>query len=128
MYSLSNFQGSDGKYKKTIVYWGYLCCHHKILSSKCGIKERRATTLTHFFLFALLLTQSGQSGDVEKNPGPIETIETVYGICSKNCSNLKFVHLNFQSIIRKRMQMKKFIDDMGENTIIGISETWLKKR
>ena len=64
---------------------------------------------------------------LKKNPGPIETIETVYGICSKNCANLKFVHLNFQSIIRKRMQLKKFLDDMGENTIIGISETWLKK-
>ena len=25
------------------------------------------------------------------------------------------------------MQLKKFLDDMGENTIIGISETWLKK-
>ena len=35
--------------------------------------------------------------------------------------------LNFQSIIRKRMQLKKFLDDMGENTIIGLSETWLKK-
>ena len=58
---------------------------------------------------------------LKKNPGPIETIETVYGICSKNCANLKFVHLNFQSIIRKRMQLKKFLDDMGENTIIGIS-------
>ena len=110
--------------EKTIVYWGYLSCHQKILSSKCGINERRATTLTHLFIFALLLTQSG---DVEKNPGPIETIETVYGICSKNCANLKFVHLNFRSTIRKRMQLKKFLDDMGENTIIGISETWLKK-
>ena len=110
--------------EKTIVYCGYLSCHQKILSSKCGINERRATTLTHLFLFALLLTQSG---DVEKNPGPIETIETVYGICSKNCANLKFVHLNFRSTIRKRMQLKKFLDDMGENTIIGISETWLKK-
>ena len=110
--------------EKTIVYWCYLSCHQKILTSKCGINERRATTLTHLFLFALLLTQSG---DVGKNPGLIETIETVYGICSKNCANLKFVHLNFQSISRKRMQLKKFLDDMGENTIIGISETWLKK-
>ena len=25
------------------------------------------------------------------------------------------------------MQLKNFFDDMGENTIIGISETWLKK-
>ena len=25
------------------------------------------------------------------------------------------------------MQLKKFPDDMGENTIIGISKTWLKK-
>ena len=25
------------------------------------------------------------------------------------------------------MQLKKFLDDMGENTFIGISETWLKK-
>ena len=111
--------------EKTIVHWDYLSCHQKILSSKCGINERRATTLTHRFLFALLLTQSG---DVEKNPGPIETIETVYGICSKNCANLKFVHLNFQSFIRKRMQLKKFLDDMGKNTFIGISETWLKKK
>ena len=106
--------------EKTIAHWGYLSCHQKILSSKYG----RANTLTHFFLFALLLTQSR---DVEINPGPIETIETVYGICPKNCANLKFVHLNFQSIIRKRMQLKKFLDDMGENTIIGTSETWLKK-
>ena len=122
--NFSNFQGSDENIEKTIVYWGYLSCHQKILSSKCGINERRATTLTHLFLSALLLTQSG---DVEKNPGPIETIETVYGICSINCANLKFVHLNFQSIIRKRMQLKKFLDDMGKNTIIGISETWFKK-
>ena len=49
--------------EKTIVYWGYLSCQQKILSSKCGIKERRATTLTHFLFFALLLTQSG---DVKK--------------------------------------------------------------
>ena len=96
LYNFSNFQGSDGKYRKTIVYWGYLSCHQKILSSKCGINERRATTSTHLFLFAMSLTQIG---DVEKNPGPIETIETVYGICSKNCANLKFVHMNFQSII-----------------------------
>ena len=51
--------------EKTIVYWGYLSCHQKILTSKDGINERRATKLTHLFLFALLLTQSG---DVEKNP------------------------------------------------------------
>ena len=50
--------------EKTIVYWGYLSCHQKILSSKCGKNERRATILTHLFLFALLLNQSG---DVEKN-------------------------------------------------------------
>ena len=25
------------------------------------------------------------------------------------------------------MQLKKCLDDMGKNTIIGISETWLKK-
>ena len=58
--------------EKTIVYWGYLSCHQKILSSKCGINERRATTLTHLFLFALLLTQSG---DVEKNPGPMKPLK-----------------------------------------------------
>ena len=85
--------------EKTIVYWGYLSCQQKILSTKCGINERRATTLTHLFLFALLLTQSG---DVEKNPGPIETIETVYGICSKNCANLKFVHGIFKVLLENR--------------------------
>ena len=122
--NFSNFQGSDGKYRKNHCLLGLSKLPSNILTSKCGINERRATTLTHLFLFALLLTQRG---DVEKNPGPIETIETVYGICSKNCANLKFVHLNFQSIIRKRMQLKKFFDDIGENTIIGISETWLKK-
>ena len=45
--------------EKTIVYWGYLSCHQKILTSKYGINERRATTLTHLFLFALLITQVG---------------------------------------------------------------------
>ena len=64
---------------------------------------------------------------LKKNPGPIETIQTVYGICSKNCANLKIFYLNFQSIIRKRMRLKNFFDDMGENTIIGTSEKWLKK-
>ena len=49
--------------EKNNVYWGHLSCNKKILTSKWGINERRATTLTHIFLFALLLTQSG---DVEK--------------------------------------------------------------
>ena len=46
-------------------------------------------------------------------------------ILPKYRNNLKFFHLNAQSLARKRTQLKNLFNDIGENTIFGISETWL---
>ena len=64
-------------------------------------------------------------GEIELNPGPQMCYENFFNISEKYKNNLRFVHLNFQDVSKKHMQLKSFIDDMGKNAIIGISESWL---
>ena len=64
-------------------------------------------------------------GDIELNPGPQMCYENFFKISKKYKNNLIFVHLNFQDVSKKHMQLKSFINDMGKNAIIGISESWL---
>ena len=46
-------------------------------------------------------------------------------ILPKYRNNLNFFHFNAQSLARKRTQLKYPFNYIGENTIFGISETWL---
>ena len=64
-------------------------------------------------------------GDIELNPGPQMCYENFFKISEKYKNNLRFVHLNFQDVSKKHMQLKSFINDMGKNADIGISESWL---
>ena len=64
-------------------------------------------------------------GDIELNPGPQMCYENFFKTSEKYKNNLRFVHLNFQDVSKKHKQLKSFINDMGKNAIIGISESWL---
>ena len=66
--------------------------------------------LTHFFIIIFLVTLSG---DILSDSDPYEAIEAVYKVCSQNAKSLKFVDLNFQSVIRKGMQVKKNCSGVG---------------
>ena len=57
--------------------------------------------------FSLLTLLLPRNGDVEVDSGLYKTIEDVHKICINNAKNVKFVCLNFQSGIGKRMQVKK---------------------
>ena len=76
----------------------------KIFSCKTEKNEFRPFQLTHFFIIIFLVTISG---DILSDSDPYEAIEAVYKVCSQNAKSLKFVDLNFQSVIRKGMQVKK---------------------
>ena len=63
--------------------------------------------------------------DIELNRGPEMCYENLFKVSEKYKNNLRFVHLNFQDVSKKQMQMKSYNNDMGKNVIIGISENWL---
>ena len=62
-------------------------------------------------------------GDIELNPDPEMCYEYFFKDSEKYIDHLRFVHLNFQDVSKKQMQMKSIINDMGKNAIIGISES-----
>ena len=74
-------------------------------------------------IFLLLL----KSGDVEINPGPHVVFKYLTRVFTHNSKKLKFFHVNAQSLVKKRLALNFIVDDLGENTIYGISETWLTK-
>ena len=65
-----------------------------------------------------------KSGDIETNPGPRMVFKFLKQMFSNNDKKLKLFHLNCQSIVKKRETLQQVIDDLGVNTICGISETW----
>ena len=66
-----------------------------------------------------------QSGDIELNSGPLNIYKEVTQKSNNEC-NLKFFHVNCQSIVHKKGQPEVMMQDLGINTVYGISETWLK--
>ena len=82
-------------------------------------------TFSYFLLFVIVL-----SGDVEKNPGPDAPDILSYNEY-KDCmkfytDHLKIVHINFQNMTGKHSDFKSFVNDVDCNTIVSVSETWLK--
>ena len=61
-------------------------------------------------------------GDIELNPGLQMCYEYFFKVSEKFKNNLRFVHLNFQDVSKKQMQLMSFINDMGKNVNTGISE------
>ena len=67
-----------------------------------------------------------KSGDVETNPGPPIVYKDLVSIFKENRKKLKLIHVNCQSLIKKKSTMHQNLNDLGTNTIYGLSETWLK--
>ena len=79
--------------------------------------------LTRLYLFK----QIRLCNDIETNPGPILKQEETLKLLKKYKNNLKIFHLNTQSVIRKKTQLKLLFNNIGENTIFGVSETWMNE-
>ena len=62
---------------------------------------------------------------MELNPGPEMCYENFFRVSEEYKNNLRFVRLNFQDVCKKHMQLNSFINKMGKNAIIEISERWL---
>ena len=66
-----------------------------------------------------------KSGDVESNPGPQIIYKLLTQMFIRNKRKLKFIHINCQSLYKRCGTLKALMDALGENTINGITETWL---
>ena len=73
----------------------------------------------HICAISLLL-----AGDVEINPGPIENYRLTVLRAQKAKNELKIFHLNCQSSVKKKHQLKNLINDLGRNCIYCFTETW----
>ena len=67
------------------------------------------------------------SGDVETNPGPEVNLKALTKLFQNNNKYLKSFHVIAQNLIKKRLTLEDITNDLGTNTIYGISETWLKE-
>ena len=67
------------------------------------------------------------AGDVELNPGPPYVYKKTTAVFSGNSKKLKYFHVNCQSIVVKKKQIENLVGDLGNNTVYGFSETWLKE-
>ena len=74
-------------------------------------------------LLLILLT-----GDIERNPGPVMTYTQILRILQSKENYLKYAHLNFQDIPRKENGLRNLSNDLGLNTALAITETWLTKK
>ena len=63
------------------------------------------------------------SGDIERNPGPVMTYTQTLQIIQNKENYLKCVHLNFQDIRKKQIDLKNLSNDLGLNTVLAITET-----
>ena len=72
-----------------------------------------------FLKFRLL-----RSGDIELNPGPLNFENAIKDLRLYQ-DNLKFLTLNCASIHKKREGLKTLLKQMDNNTILGLTETWL---
>ena len=68
-----------------------------------------------------------RSDDIELNPGPEDIYKLLTQIFTKQNGKLKFFNINCQSLNNKKESFKDIIQDLGENTIYGITETWLSE-
>ena len=66
-----------------------------------------------------------KSGDINSMPGLQIIYKLLTQFFARNRRNLKFIHINCQSLNKKRDTLKVIMDDRGENTIYGIIETCL---
>ena len=100
-----------------------MCYFEKIPYAVCFFLVESAIVLKKIvnILPILLLILSG---DIELNPGPPLDYSDVVKASKTSKNLIKYLHINCQSIVKKRCGVKKLLDDF-HNTIFGFSETWL---
>ena len=79
-------------------------------------------------VFKLVLLLILLSGDIERNPGPVMTYTQILRILQSKENYLIYAHLNFQDNRRKQNGLKNLSNDLGLNTVLAITETWLTKK
>ena len=86
------------------------------------------TCLLRNFLYSLVVIRFllFLSNDVELNPGPPLNYTQFTTLMKKYNDQVKFLHQNCQSVLGQRLLIKKFLSALGDNSITGFSETWLK--
>ena len=69
------------------------------------------------FLFLIGLTLLLRAGDIETNPGPVLTYNESIKMTLRRESEIKIYHLNVQSILSKKEQLRTLVHDLGPNCI-----------
>ena len=81
------------------------------------------TVLLHFMRLLL-------SGDIHLNPGPFSQIresDMLIDTVTKNCKNLSICLFNARSLKNKYDFFTDFLTNLTQNTIVILTETWLKE-
>ena len=65
--------------------------------------------------------------DVNTHPEPSIPYHNLCEKVSQRLQNIKFFHMNVQSITHKLSSVNSSVNDVGVNTIFGFSETWLRQ-
>ena len=78
-------------------------------------------------LYSKIIKRLLCSGDIDMNPGPTVNFKKLSQEFLKAPKDTKFFHINCQSIVQKKEQMQIILSGLGDNTVYGLSETWLKE-
>ena len=77
------------------------------------------------FLFLISLTLLLRAGDIETNPGPVLTYNESIKMTLRRESGIKIYHLNVQSILSQKEQLRTLVHDLCPNCNFCFTETWL---
>ena len=78
-------------------------------------------------LYSIIIKRLLGSGDIEMNPRSTVNFKKFSQEFLKAPKNTKFFHANCQSIVQKKEQIQIILNGLGDNTVYGLSETWLKE-
>ena len=95
-------------------------------SNRCrnlGDLTRFSTLTLGFFLHASLLIK--ECSDLEDTTGPKISYESFSQLSIYYKKTLSFIHISFQGMTKKRMQVEFLVSDLSENATFGFCETWL---
>ena len=128
-----HFRQLSGPMFHPIAVYFYISLNTSTKCSKAyGLKykmtrKQRKTRLSKYYNTYRYNQRLLLSGDVELNPGPLINFKFLTEQFARNKKQLKFFHVNCQSMLHKKTQVESIISDLGENCIYGFTETWLKK-
>ena len=108
----------DNLYKLQNGTLNYLIVLSKVCKTTPPPETLGYLTKNYLFLYAELWMLCCR--DIELNPGPEMFYEYFFKVSEMHKNNLRFDHLNLQTVSNKHILLQSYINDMGKNTIIGI--------